>query len=45
MPLAKSQAYFNRAGDVTAIEVYIDNPDRVDRFKDLVTRPPSARSS
>ena len=37
MPLAESQAYFNRAGDVTAIEVYIDNPDRVDRYKDLVT--------
>src|SRR6195256_3613396 len=37
MPLTESQAYFNRAGDVTAIEVYIDNPDRVDRFKDLVT--------
>src|ERR1700680_1331201 len=37
MPLAESQAYFNRASDVTAIEIYIDNPDRVDRFKDLVT--------
>jgi len=37
MPLTESQAYFNRAGDVTAIEVYIDNPDRVDRFKDMVT--------
>src|SRR4030088_422521 len=37
MPLTESQAYFNRAGDVTAIEVYIDNPDRVDRFKDPVT--------
>ena len=37
MPLTEAQAYFNRAGDVTAIEVYIDNPDRVDRFKDLVT--------
>src|SRR5258707_950230 len=37
MPLAEAQAYFNRAGDVTAIEVYIDNPDRVDRFKNLVT--------
>ena len=37
MPLTESQAYFNRAGDVTAIEVYIDDPDRVDRFKDLVT--------
>src|SRR5580700_2118984 len=37
MPLTEAQAYFNRAGDVTAIEVYIDNPDRVDHFKDLVT--------
>jgi lipoprotein-releasing system permease protein len=37
MPLTESQAYFNRAGDVTAIEVYIDDPDRVDRFKNLVT--------
>jgi lipoprotein-releasing system permease protein len=37
MPLAESQAYFNRAGDVTAIEVYIDNPDRVDRVKERVT--------
>jgi lipoprotein-releasing system permease protein len=37
MPLTEAQAYFNRAGDVTAIEVYIDNPDSVDRFKDLVT--------
>jgi len=37
MPLTESQAYFNRAGDVTAIEVYIDNPDRVDRFKEPIT--------
>jgi lipoprotein-releasing system permease protein len=29
MPLPESQAYFNRSGDVTAIEVYIDDPDRV----------------
>src|SRR5262249_12100705 len=27
MPLRESQAYFNRSGDVTAIEVYTDNPD------------------
>jgi lipoprotein-releasing system permease protein len=27
MPLTEAQAYFNRAGDVTAIEVYTDNPD------------------
>jgi lipoprotein-releasing system permease protein len=38
MPMPESQAYFNRAGDVTAIEVYTDNPDRIDRrFRDLVT--------
>ena len=36
MPLAEAQAYFNRAGDVTAIEVYTDNPDRVDRTRRLV---------
>src|SRR5579862_5580787 len=37
MPLPEAQAYFNRAGDVTAIEIYVDNPDRVDRYHDLVT--------
>jgi lipoprotein-releasing system permease protein len=29
MPLKEAQAYFNRNGDVTAIEVYVDNPDRI----------------
>src|ERR1700726_1088180 len=29
MPLREAQAYFNRAGDVTAIEVYVDNPDHI----------------
>ncbi|WP_448952015.1 lipoprotein-releasing ABC transporter permease subunit [Labrys neptuniae] len=29
MPLQEAQAYFNRDGDVTAVEVYIDNPDQV----------------
>jgi lipoprotein-releasing system permease protein len=38
MPLLESQAYFNRASDVTAIEVYTINPDRIDQFKELVTR-------
>ena len=33
MPLTEAQAYFNRAGDVTAIEVYTDNPDHVDRYR------------
>lgn len=37
MPLKEAQAYFNRAGDVTAIEVYTDNPDAVDRYRKLVT--------
>jgi lipoprotein-releasing system permease protein len=37
MPLPESQAYFNRAGDVTSIEIYTDNPDRVDeRFRKLI---------
>src|SRR5215211_6752791 len=37
MPLPESQAYFNRSGDVTAIEVYVDKPDQVDRYRKLVT--------
>jgi lipoprotein-releasing system permease protein len=37
MPLAEAQAYFGHTGDVTAIEVYTDNPDRVDSFRKLVT--------
>jgi lipoprotein-releasing system permease protein len=36
MPLPEAQAYFNRAGDVTAIEVYTDDPDHVDRFRPLI---------
>ncbi len=43
MPLKEAQAYFNRAGDVTAIEIYTDNPDRVDRYRkevqDAAQRP------
>jgi lipoprotein-releasing system permease protein len=37
MPLQEAQAYFNRAGDVTAIEVYTDDPDRVDRYRKAVS--------
>src|SRR6187401_412269 len=37
MPLTEAQAYFNRSGDVTAIEVYTDDPDRVDRYRQLIT--------
>ncbi len=37
MPLKEAQAYFNRAGDVTSIEIYSDDPDDVDRYRKLVT--------
>jgi lipoprotein-releasing system permease protein len=36
MPLPEAQLYFNRSGDVTAIEVYTENPDRIDHFRRLV---------
>jgi lipoprotein-releasing system permease protein len=36
MPLPEAQLYFNRAGDVTAIEVYTNNPDQVKRFRPLI---------
>jgi lipoprotein-releasing system permease protein len=37
MPLPEAQLYFNRTGDVTAIEVYTTNPDRIDHFRRLVS--------
>jgi len=37
MPLREAQLYFNRSGDVTAIEVYTADPDRIDRFRRLIT--------
>jgi lipoprotein-releasing system permease protein len=37
MPLVEAQAYFNRTGDVTAIEVYTDDPDHIDGFRKAVT--------
>lgn len=43
MPLPEAQAYFNRNGDVTAIEVYIDDADNVQAFRkpiaDAAQRP------
>src|SRR5215208_1049325 len=36
MPLPEAQLYFNRSGDVTAIEVYTADPDRIDRFRRLI---------
>jgi lipoprotein-releasing system permease protein len=37
MPLTEAQAYFNRNNDVTAIEIYTDNPDRIDDYRKAVT--------
>ena len=37
MPLPEAQAYFNRANDVTAIEVYTVNPDKIDVYRKSVT--------
>ena len=37
MPLPEAQAYFNRANDVSAIEVFTTNPDRIDAFRKSVT--------
>ena len=37
MPLAEAQSYFNRAKDVTGIEVFITtNPDQIDGFRKVV---------
>jgi len=37
MPLGEAQLYFNRDKDVTAIEVYVDRPDDVERYSKLIT--------
>ena len=37
MPIAEAQAYFNRNNDVTAIEVYTTNPDKIATFRQLVS--------
>ena len=36
MPLPEAQAYFNRNGDVNAIEVYLDNPDDVGELRGAI---------
>ncbi|MDR6953688.1 lipoprotein-releasing system permease protein [Ancylobacter sp. 3268] len=36
MPLPEAQAYFNKDGDVTAIEVYTDNADAMDTYRAAV---------
>src|SRR6202012_3564581 len=37
MPLSEAQAYFNRNNDVTAIEVFTDNPDNILAYRAAVT--------
>src|ERR1700751_348825 len=37
MPLPEAQAYFNRVNDVSAIEVFTTNPDRIADFRKSVT--------
>ena len=37
MPLAEAQAYFNRANDVTAIEISTVNPARIEQYRKAVT--------
>jgi lipoprotein-releasing system permease protein len=36
MPLHEAQAYFNRNQDVTSIEIYVDDPDKVDGERDTI---------
>src|SRR6201994_2446058 len=38
MPLAEAQKYFNRTSDVSAIEVFTTNPDRIQAYRDAVTQ-------
>jgi lipoprotein-releasing system permease protein len=37
MPLTEAQAYFNRPNDVTGIEVFTTNPDKIDAFRKAVS--------
>ena len=37
MPLAEAQAFFNFDGQANVIEVYVDDPDHIDRLKPAIT--------
>jgi lipoprotein-releasing system permease protein len=37
MPLAEAQAYFNLDGQANVIEVYVDDPDRIDAMRDRIS--------
>ncbi len=36
LPLAEAQAYFNRGESVSAIEVFVDDPDRTDQLREPI---------
>jgi lipoprotein-releasing system permease protein len=36
MPLGEAQGYFNREGDVSVVEVFLDNADRVDEAREAI---------
>ena len=37
MPLSEAQAFFNFDGQANVIEVYVDDPDRIDKLKPAIT--------
>ena len=37
LPLAEAQAYFNRDGSVSAVEVFLDDPDNTDALRGPIT--------
>jgi lipoprotein-releasing system permease protein len=37
MPFSEAQAYFNRDGDATSIEIYTNNPDNMDYFRKVIS--------
>jgi len=40
MPLAEAQTFFNRGNEVTVIEVFVDNPDKIDNFTTAIAQLP-----
>ena len=36
MPLEEAQLYFNKEGEVTVIEAYVENPDKMDEYRDQI---------
>ncbi len=36
MPLEESQLYFNKEGEVDVIDIYVDDPDKVDDYRDAI---------